>query len=553
MKFLNKQVAIIVLLILAINVVSYVKSYRFDFTSDSRFTLSGISKTSLNAIKAPMKITVYLEGNLNGEFKRLQRETAFLLEELTLINRDVSYEFINPVNDGADEQQVGNLFYQSGMMPENLTEKKNGKLTKSTIFPWAVIQYQGKEQKVHLLNKKLNVPIDDMINSSIQNLEYAFTNAITKLTRKRNKKIAVLRSNGELKDDYLVDYLETVNDYYLIAPFSLDSVASSPQKVYDSLVKFDAIISAKPQESFTDEEVYVLDQYIMNGGKALWMLESVRVEKDSLQQNGSTVAVPKDLNLLNLFFKYGVRINYEIINDVYSAPIYLASGSAENTQLNPYPWFYEPLVQPEDNHPITTNLNAVKFEFANTMDTLKNGIKKTVLLKSSSTSRAEGTPREVNLDIINFRPTPEMYPEGNYPMAVLLEGRFTSVYKDRITPLQLKTHLDKSINSTSQIVISDGDVVKNDIQRGTPLSLGFDRFTGDTYGNKTFLINSINYLLGDLELLILRNRIINIPNLDDEKIVKQGMLWQFLNMALGIILIIGFSVLILWYRKSRLR
>lgn len=553
MKVLNKRIALIVLLILVVNIISYYNFYRFDFTSDSRFTLSEISKTSLNAVATPMKITVYLEGNLNGEFKKLQRETAFLLEEMTLVNRDVSYEFINPVKDGADEQQVGNLFYQSGMMPENLTEKKNGKLTKSTIFPWAVIQYQGKEQKVHLLNKKLNVPIDDMINSSIQNLEYAFTNAITKLTRKREKKIAVLRGHGELKDDYLVDYLETVNDYYLIAPFSLDSVSSSPQKVYDSLVKFDAIIAAKPQESFTDEEVYVLDQYIMNGGKALWMLESVAVEKDSLQKNGSTVAVPKDLNLLNLFFKYGVRINYEIINDVYSAPIYLASGSAENTQLNPYPWFYEPLVQPNDNHPITANLNAVKFEFANTIDTLKNGINKTVLLKSSSSSRAEGTPREVSLDIINARPTPEMYPEGNYPMAVLLEGRFTSVYKDRITPIQLKTHLDMSTNSTAQIIISDGDVVKNEIQRGTPLSLGFDRFTGDTYGNKTFLINSINYLLGDLELLILRNRIINIPNLDDEKIVKQGLLWQFLNIALGIILIIVFSILILWHRKSRLR
>jgi gliding-associated putative ABC transporter substrate-binding component GldG len=552
MKFNSKQVISIIIFLLVVNVLSFFNSHRLDFTSDSRYTLSEISKSVINAVDQPMQITVYLKGNLNGEFRRLQRETAFLLDEINIENREISYRFINPVENGEDEQQVGNLFYQSGMMPENITERKNGKLTKSTIFPWAVLQYQGKEQKVHLLNKKLNIPVDEMISSSIQNLEYAFTDAITKLTRSRNKKVAVLRSNAELKDDYIADFLESVNDYYLIAPFSLDSVASQPQKVFNELKKFDAIIAAKPQEAFTDEEVYVLDQYIMNGGKALWMVESVAIEKDSLKQNGSTVALPRDLNLLNLFFKYGVRINYEIINDIYSAPIYLTTGSAENTQLNPYPWFYEPLVQPQNNHPITSNLNAVKFEFANKLDTLRNGIDKTVLLQSSPSSRAEGTPREVSLDIINSRPTPEMYPEGNYPLAVLLEGKFTSVYKNRITPIDLKDHIDEG-KVTAQIVISDGDIVRNDVQRGVPLSLGFDRFTGDTYGNKTFLINSMNYLLGDIELLALRNRVINIPHLDDEKILENGLLWQFLNIVLGIVVIIGFSFIILWYRKSRLR
>jgi gliding-associated putative ABC transporter substrate-binding component GldG len=552
MKFNSKQVISIIIFLLVVNVLSFFNSHRLDFTSDSRYTLSEISKSVINAVDQPMQITVYLKGNLNGEFRRLQRETAFLLDEINIENREISYRFINPVENGEDEQQVGNLFYQSGMMPENITERKNGKLTKSTIFPWAVLQYQGKEQKVHLLNKKLNIPVDEMISSSIQNLEYAFTDAITKLTRSRNKKVAVLRSNAELKDDYIADFLESVNDYYLIAPFSLDSVASQPQKVFNELKKFDAIIAAKPQEAFTDEEVYVLDQYIMNGGKALWMVESVAIEKDSLKQNGSTVALPRDLNLLNLFFKYGVRINYEIINDIYSAPIYLTTGSAENTQLNPYPWFYEPLVQPQNNHPITSNLNAVKFEFANKLDTLRNGIDKTVLLQSSPSSRAEGTPREVSLDIINSRPTPEMYPEGNYPLAVLLEGKFTSVYKNRITPIDLKGHIDEG-KVTAQIVISDGDIVRNDVQRGVPLSLGFDRFTGDTYGNKTFLINSMNYLLGDIELLALRNRVINIPHLDDEKILENGLLWQFLNIVLGIVVIIGFSFIILWYRKSRLR
>ena len=551
-KTIKKQVGLIALIILVVNVFSFFYHLRIDFTSDQRFTLSGLSNTVINSINDPMKVTVYLKGDLNGEFKRLQRETAFLLDELHLENRRIIYEFVDPLEDNRDAQEVANMFYQSGMMPENINEKKNGKLTKTTVFPWAVIEYKGKEEKVHLLNKKMNVGVEEMVNSSIQNLEYVFTNAITKLTRERTKKIAVLRSKGELNDRYLTDFLTKVGEYYLIAPFSLDSVASKPQIVYDELVKFDAIISSKPQEKFTDEEVYVLDQYIMSGGKALWMLDNVAIEKDSLKGTGSAVALPRDLNLLNLFFKYGVRINYELINDVYSAPIYLSTGSSENTQLNPYPWFYEPLVQSQNNHPIVTNINAVKFEFANSIDTLKNDIKKTVLLQSSESSRAEGTPREINLDIINTRPTPDMYPEGNYPLAVLLEGEFTSVYKDRITPIELNTHTDKSLY-TMQIVIADGDIAKNEIQRGKPLALGFDRFTGDTYGNKEFLINALNYMLGDEELLQLRSRIINIATLDDAKVESSRWFYQFLNIVVAAIIIIVLGWAFSWYRKRRIR
>ena len=376
--------------------------------------------------------------------KDLQRETQYLLEELNIENPliDLSLSILLARND--DPQQVGNAFYQNGMMPENLSVMKNGKLTKTIIFPWAVVKYNGQQMPVHLLNKTLNADVESMISASVQNLEYAFADVILKLSRERSKKIAVIRSKGELEDRYLTDFLSSVSDYYLIAPFSLDSVPSHPKKVLKELQKFDAIIEAKPTEAFTEEEVYALDQYIMQGGKALWMVESVAIEKDSLKQTGSNIAFPRDLNLLNLFFKYGVRINYELINDVYSAPIYLTTGEAENTQLNPYPWFYEPLAEPMNNHPIVSNINAVKFEFANSIDTLKNDISKTVLLKSSRLSRAEGTPREISLDQINTKPDPEMYPQGDYPLAVLLEGEFTSVYKNRITPFENENHLDQS-------------------------------------------------------------------------------------------------------------
>lgn len=552
MKTALKSIGIFLVVLIALNWLSNQAYKRFDFTSDQRFTLSETSENLIERVNQPMKITVFLKGELTGEFKRLQRETAYLLEEINLKNRNIQFEFVNPVGDKDDAQQVGNAFYQNGMMPENLNVMKNGKLTKTIIFPWAIVKYKGQQMSVRLLNKKLNQSVEDMINASVQNLEYAFADVILKLSRERSKKIAVLRSNGEPEDQYLSDFLTNISDYYLIAPFSLDSVATRPVQVLKQLEGFDAIISAKPTEAFTDKEVYVLDQFIMNGGKALWAVESVAIEKDSLKTTGSSIAFPRDLNVLNLFFKYGVRINYDVVNDLYSAPIYLTTGQAENTQVNPYPWFYEPLAEPASSHPIVSNINAVKFEFANTIDTLKNRISKTVLLKSSDLSRAEGAPREISLDQINTKPDPEMYPDGNYPLAVLLEGEFISVYQNRITPFENKNHKDKS-PVTRQIIISDGNILTNEIQKGEPLTLGFDRFTGDSYGNKTFLINALNYLLGDENLVKLRNKQINIPMLDARKVENEATKWQMINIGFGVILIIVFGLLVMWYRKVQMR
>jgi len=552
MKVFLKRFLIFTLLLIIFNWASYHVYQRYDFTSDQRFTLSDVSLNYIDKLEKPLKITVFLKGEMSGEFKRLQRETQYLLEEFKIQNPNIRFEFVNPVGENDNPQQIGNAFYQNGMMPENLSVMKNGKLTKTIIFPWAIVKYNNQQMPVHLLNKKTNANVEDMISASVQNLEYVFTDAILKLSRKRSKKIAVIRSKGELKDQNLTDFLTTVGDYYLIAPFSLDSVQRHPKKVLKQLNKFDAIIEAKPSQTFTDKEIYVLDQYIMQGGKALWMVETVNIEKDSLKQTGSTIAFPKDLNLLNLFFKYGLRINYELINDLNSAPIYLSSGQAENTQLNPYPWFYEPLVDPKIEHPIVSNLNSVKFEFANSIDTLKNGIKKTVLLQSSNLSRSEGAPREISLDQINIKPKPEMYPKGHFPLAVLLEGKFTSVYKNRITPFDYKNHKDNSV-STQQIVISDGDIVKNEVQNGKPLSLGFDRFTGETYGNKRFLINALNFMLGDESLVKLRNKNINIPTLDAKKINSEAVFWQVLSIGAGIVLILVFGLIVLWYRKTKMR
>ena len=289
----------------------------------------------------------------------------------------------------------------------------------------------------------------------------------------------------------------------------------------------------------------------MSGGKQLWLLENSVMETDSLfTPTGSAFALPRDLNLGDYFFKYGVRINPALVTDLYSAPIVLASGSGNNTEFNPYPWFYFPLSSSPSSHPIVNNLEAVKFEYANPIDTLKNNIQKTVLLTTSPRSSIEGLPREISLKEISSQPDPAAFAAGEQPLAVLLQGEFTSVYEDRVLPFELNNFRSKS-EPTKMLVISDGDVVKNQLQRGEPLELGFDRFTGTTYGNKEFLLNAVNYLLDDTGLINIRSKEVKIAFLDLEKVEEDRNFWQVMNLVLPLVLLGIFAVLFGIFRKRK--
>jgi gliding-associated putative ABC transporter substrate-binding component GldG len=289
----------------------------------------------------------------------------------------------------------------------------------------------------------------------------------------------------------------------------------------------------------------------MSGGKALWLTEHVNVEKDSLYRaSKSALALPRNLNLYNLFFKYGIRINPQLINDLYSAPIVLASGSGNSTQLSRFPWFYDPLANIANKHPITSNLNPVKFEFANPIDTLKSGLKKTILLESSELSRKIGVPFEINLNEINEDPNPELYTSGRFPMAVMVEGEFSSAFQAKLKPFQLSKPLDKS-PITEQVFISDGDVIKNQIQSGKPLELGFDRYSGITYGNKTFLLNTVNFLLGDKDLVNTRNKSIRLDEMNLDKLETDKLTWQIFNIAAPLLSIFAFGALFHYWRKRK--
>src|SRR5690606_438869 len=342
---------------------------RFDLTSDKRYTISESALSIIDNVNSPILIDVFLEGEgFPSEFRRLQLETKQILEEFSAHNKNIVFHFINPLADEANRDTNIQQLNDRGLIPMQLNVEENGKSSQAVIFPWALASYNDVTVKIPLVKNKIGATQQELITHSVQHLEYAFADGFSKLVNPRNKKIAFLIGNGELKGRYIEDFLKTISEYYNLAPFTLDSVASNPQRTLDQLKTFDLIVSAKPTEAFTEEEKLVLDQFTMYGSKSLWLIDAVAMENDSHYNTGKSVAVARDLNLTDFFFKYGIRINHVLVNDLYSAPITLAIGEGSEARFQQFPWFYSPLVNPEGQHPIVNNLNLVKFDFANQID-----------------------------------------------------------------------------------------------------------------------------------------------------------------------------------------
>lgn len=544
------------LLLLVINYIAQQWHSRIDLTQDKRYTLSETTRKTLSQIQQPLVIDVLLKGNIPTEFKKLQTEAVQLLEEYTAANDHLIVNFVNPLEDEPNVDAAIQNLINNGLQPLQIAQTEAGKSSVEYIFPWAVISDGKRVEKVRLFIDKLGTTDQERVQNSVQRLEYNLTDALHKFTVKKQKKIAILRSNGTLEDVYLYDFLKTAREYYFIAPFTLDSVATNAEKTLKDLEKFDLLLVAKPTSPFSDEQKQVIDQYIMNGGRVLWLIDQVNVSlEDMYKTGGVTMAMPLDLNLTDMFFQYGFRLNYTLINDLYFSEIVVATGDGSQSRYMNIPWVYNPMVLSSNNHLINSNLDAVRLQFANGIDTLKNGVKKTVLLSSSPFSKADGTPREINLRIDPKAMNKELYKKGNIPLAVLLEGEFKSMYKDRVRPLELKENATLS-RPTKMIVVSDGDIIKNDFdsQHKMPLELGFDRWTSKYYDNKAFLQNAMNYLLDDTEFLTLRNKKVQLAFLDKEKVVESAKAWQikvFLYPLLVLVIVILLSGY--FYRKKNKR
>ena len=544
-------IGIAILGFILINVIASFIYVRIDLTEDKRYTLSEQAIEAVDAFNSVIVVDVLLEGELPPEFAKLKAETKQILEEFASKNDNIKFSFVNPLSDIAQAETTIAELQSLGLTPANVTVEENGRVSQEIIFPWAMVNYNNKTIKVPLLKNKLGATSEERVNNSVQNLEYAFADAFTKLSIKRKKRVAVIKGNGELDDIYLADYLTTIRDYYNIGAITLDSVEKNPQKVFDQLKDFDLALIAKPTEAFTDKEKYVLDQFIINGGKSIWLIDQVAIELDSLfNPEGSSMAFPRDLNLNDFFFKYGFRINPVLISDLYFTQIVLASGEGNNSQYKPVPWYYHPMVFSGNNHPINNNLEAVRFQFTNSIDTISNSYRKTVLYSSSPLSKTEGVPKLISLDIINTPPDKENFNDGDKPLAVLIEGRFTSAFNNRITPVELEGAKIEG-NDNKMLIIADGDVIKNQIRNNRPLELGYDKWTNNFYGNKEFLVNSINYLLDDTGLINIRNKKVKIALLDQEKIANQKTKWQLINVGIPVALVIIFGFAFNYFRKRK--
>jgi gliding-associated putative ABC transporter substrate-binding component GldG len=389
---------------------------------------------------------------------------------------------------------------------------------------------------------------EENINKSVQLLEFAFTDAITKLVSQKKKKIAILKGNGQMPDKYLSDLLLNAKEYYALGEFNLDSLTNDLPKTLENLKRFDMALIVKPTQTFSDSEKYILDQYIMQGGKTMWLMDQVTIDLDSLyNQDRQSVAFPRDLNLDDLFFKYGVRINPRLIQDLLSTPVTAQSPTGEDFPID---WLYSPIVRSEENHPINKNLNLIKLEFANQMDTLKNGIKKTVLLKSSPQSKAVGAPVLIGLNQFMEELDESKFNEGNQIIGTLLEGQFTSVYNNRVKPFKIKDNKDRGVD-TKMIVIADGDIVNYTYINKKPIQNGYDQWTQQIYGNKDFLINSINYLLDDNGLINIRSKNVELPLLNDQKVEESYTMSQFITVGFPLVLLAFFGFGFTYLRKRR--
>ena len=546
-----KYIGITIIGLIILNLISNTIYKRFDLTKDGRYTISETTERIIESAETPLVIDVFLEGNLPSEFRLLQFETKQLIEEFQNLNPLVKVNYIDVLEDENTRDRYIKELTQSGLEPYVNSNKVSGKVTQELLFPWAFASYGARTVKIPLFKKSLTEDLQTQIANSIQQLEYNFADAFNQITKEKSKTVAILKGNGQLADINIADFLKTIKPYYNIAPFTLDSVAKDPQGTLNKLKKYDLIISAKPTESFSENEKLVLDQYTMYGGKSIWLTESMIIDKDSLYNtSGTSVSVSRDLNLNDFFFQYGVRINQNLVKDLFSAPIPLAIGEGNNTQFQPVQWQYSPLGTSDSKHPISNNIDLVKFDFASQIDILKNRTKKTILLQSSERTLLEGKLQTISLATVTQKPDEEKYSNGKQNLAVLIEGTFNSVYKNRVLPFDATDYLTDS-KQTKMIVISDGDVIKNEVSRTGPLQLGFERISGRTFGNKEFLLNAVNYLLDDRGLINIRAKSVEIAFLDSNKIEKQKGKWQLLNIALPLLLLALFGFIFNYFRKRK--
>ncbi|NNF01964.1 MAG: gliding motility-associated ABC transporter substrate-binding protein GldG [Bacteroidia bacterium] len=548
------RLALLLVILVLVNVISSFLFTRIDLTEDKRYTLSNETKTLLGDLEDVVFLKVYLEGEFPPGFRRLSNSTKEMLDEMrNYSNENLEYEFIDP-SESESEQQRNQLYQQlaeKGLQPTNLEEQSKEGSSQKIIFPGAIISYRAKESVLQLLKDKIGANPEQMLNNSIQNLEFELANSIKKITSLDPLTIGMHTGNGELHPDNVADIVRTLSESYNVSPVAVDSSLKS-------LKNYDLLILAKPTVPFSEKTKFIIDQFVMKGGRLLVLADGMKISMDSLQDQDYTVAISNELNLDDMLFKYGARINKNLLMDLMAAPIPIVTGYVGNqAQQSLLPWYYFPLINPQSEHPIVKNLNAIRSEFISTVDTIAvPGIKKSILLSSSQYSRAINAPARVSLGIMREDPDVSRYNKSYLPLAVLLEGEFQSLYKSRVPKAiseDEEINFRESGDSTKIIVIGDGDMISNYANReaGRMYPLGYDRFTRQFFGNKNFLLNAIDYLVDDSGLLSVRSKEIKLRLLDQTKVDAERQKWQIINIGIPLIIVILFGIIRMISRRRK--
>lgn len=549
-------------IVILLNIISYFFFVRFDLTKEKRYSISAPTKKLVENLSDKIVVTVYLEDGLPAGFMRLRSATKDMLQELaTYSNGKITYQFVNPLEGAKTEEEKKKIYNEllaQGLTPTNLQVKTEKDYTEKVIFPGMIVNAGGQYIPIPLLENQIGYSPEQALNNSVILLEYKIAAALKKLSNTKPAHIAFLTGHGELSGAAVEDFAQTLqNARYAVSIVNLSGVKTDSIPAQNSLENVDVLIIAKPQTTFSEKDKWSIDQFVMKGGKVLWLVESLAADMDRLRTEGAFVAQDMQLGLDDMLFKYGVRINKDVVQDAQLCnPIPVIDQNTGQPML--FPWYYFPLLTPSASHAIGKNLDPVASYFSSSIDTLKNPeIKKSVLLSTGQYSRRLEAPVRISLADVKLKQDETVFNKKDIICGVALEGKFTSLYKNRkaFVETEIAQNQTGTIEQGIQnkmIVLADGDILKNEIRKdGVVLPLGFNQYTQQTLQNKDFLLNSIEYLLDDNGLIETRNKEIKLRLLDKKKVQNEKGIWQIINTVLPLLLVFLFGVFYQYRRKRK--
>ncbi len=552
------QAVMLALVLILLNIISSYFFFRIDLTGDKRYTLTEPTKNLLKGVKDIISVKVLLDGEFPAGFKRLQQSAKEMLDDFRSVNPNITYDFQDP-NAGTPEQinDMRAKFKELGIIPTNLRIQQDNKTEEKIIFPYAIVNYGTRKYIVNLLESNVaGTSPEVVLNNSVGLLEYKFANAIQKLLKREKQNILFTAGHGELQQLETTDLESTLRESYNTGRVNLDTIVQIKNAI-------DLLIVARPRTEFDEKTKFKIDQYVMNGGKVLWLIDKLAVSLDSLRRPGNAY-VPYDysLNLDDMLFKYGVRIQNNLILDMECSKIPLQTGMIGNTpQYDQFPWYYFPAVMPISNNPIVNSLDRVNLYFPSTIDTIqtKTPVKKEILLASSKYSRLQPNTSRLNFEVLRYDPEPERFNKPYQPMAVLLEGKFPSLFENRVSPemeaglKELGMKFEAVSKETRMIVVSDGDIARNSFNptTGEMRPLGFNQYERRVYANKNFLINCVDYLIEGRGIIEARAREVKLRLLDTVKVRDEKGFWQLINVLLPVVLLVLAGMSYFWFRKKK--